>query len=69
MFYELSFYIASAIFVVGIVYKTSAWFRHHVGTQASTISSFNRVSASVKGIILTLLSPKILTLLKVFVLD
>jgi len=69
MFYYYALYISLAIFGIGLIYKVSTWFRYTIGTDAEDISTSARVLAALKGIILTLLSSKILTLLKVFVLD
>ena len=69
MFYYVALYISLAIFGIGLIYKVSTWFRYTIGTDAKDISTSARVLAAFKGIILTLLSGKIFTLLKVFVLD
>ncbi len=69
MFYDVALYISLAIFGIGLIYKVSTWFRYTIGTDAADISTSARVLAALKGIILTLLSGKIFTLLKVFVLD
>ncbi len=69
MFYDVALYISLAIFGIGLIYKVSTWFRYTIGTDAADISTSARVLAALKGIILTLLSSKILDLLKVFVLD
>ncbi|MGD9041214.1 MAG: heterodisulfide reductase-related iron-sulfur binding cluster, partial [Desulfobacteraceae bacterium] len=69
MFFTATLYISLIIFGLGLIYKVSNWFRYSVGERAREITSRERVSATFKGIVLTLFSPKILTLLKVFVLD
>lgn len=69
MFYYVALYISLAIFGIGLIYKVSTWFRYTIGTDAKDISTSARVLAAFKGIILTLLSGKIFTLLKVFGLD
>jgi len=69
MFFTISLYIALAIFGVGLVYKVWTWFRYKIGIDARDITTSARVFAATKGIILTLFSIKIFTLLKVFVLD
>jgi hypothetical protein len=69
MFYDVALYISLAIFGIGLIYKVSTWFRYTIGTDAADISTSARVLAALKGIISTLLSSKILDLLKVFVLD
>jgi heterodisulfide reductase subunit C/nitrate reductase gamma subunit len=69
MFFSISLYTALSIFVLGLLWKISTWFRYCVGPGAREIKTSKRLFAAVKGNILTILSPKILTLLKVFVLD
>jgi len=69
MFYYVALYISLTIFGICLIYKVSTWFRYTIGTDAADISTSARVLAALKGIILTLLSGKIFTLLKVFVLD
>jgi len=69
MFFTVSLYVSLAIFALGLIYKISTWFRYTIEIQARDISTFRRVYAAVRGIILTLFSKKILTLLKVFILD
>ncbi|HJX60339.1 MAG TPA: 4Fe-4S dicluster domain-containing protein [Thermodesulfobacteriota bacterium] len=64
-----SLYIALAIFGLALIYKVSTWFRYKIGIQPIEIRTSERVFSALKGILLTVFSPKILTLLKVFVLD
>ena len=68
MFFTISLYVALAIFGLGLVYKISTWFRYNIGIAAGEISTSTRISAAVKGIFLTILSGKIFTLLRVFIL-
>ncbi|MDY6842582.1 MAG: 4Fe-4S dicluster domain-containing protein [Thermodesulfobacteriota bacterium] len=65
----ISVYIALVICVAGLAYKVSTWFRYSIGREAQKISASVRFFAAIKGIILSLLSVKIFTLLKVFILD
>jgi heterodisulfide reductase subunit C/nitrate reductase gamma subunit len=69
MFLSVSLYISLAIFGIGLIYKILTWFRYKIGIGAAEISTSTRIFAAIKGILLTLFSPKILTLLRVFVLD
>ena len=57
------------IFVLALVYKVASWFRYRIGTEAEKISTSTRVFSAVKGILSTIFSAKILTLVKVFFLD
>jgi len=69
MFFDVALYISLVIFAFGLSYKISTWFRHKIGILAREIPTSKRVSAAFKGILLTLFSAKILTLVRVFVLD
>jgi heterodisulfide reductase subunit C/nitrate reductase gamma subunit len=69
MFYTVALYISLAIFSLGLIYKVSNWFRYSLGIDKKDTSAPARVFAAVKGITLTLFSPRVFTLLKVFVLD
>ena len=69
MVYYISLYISLAIFAVGLIYKIATWFFLKTSVDAKTISTAKRVSSALKGIISTIFSSKILTLVKVFLLD
>jgi len=69
MFFTAALYIALAIFCLGLIYKVSTWFRYSLGVDSKGISTPARIFAALRGITLTLFSPKLFTLLKVFVLD
>jgi heterodisulfide reductase subunit C len=69
MFFTASLYIALAVFVLGLIYKISTWFRYKVGSEAGGISFSGRVFAAIKGIFSTVFSVKVFVLLKVFFLD
>jgi len=69
MFYSLSLYFSLTIFVLGLLYKISNWFRYSIGIEGSGIPTSARIIAAVRGIITTLFSSKIITLLRVFILD
>jgi heterodisulfide reductase subunit C/nitrate reductase gamma subunit len=69
MFYTITLYLSLAIFVVGLIYRISNWFRYKIGPDAKGISAPTRVSAAASGIASTLLSTRFGVLLKVFVAD
>ena len=69
MFFSIGFYISLAIFAFGLIYKITAWFRYNLGPDEPQFATHKRVLATGKGIILVVFSPKIVTLLKVFLLD
>ncbi|MCG2774493.1 MAG: 4Fe-4S dicluster domain-containing protein [Desulfobacterales bacterium] len=69
MFYDIALYVSLAIFGIGMIYKISNWFRLSIGINHRDITTSKRVSAAVKGILGTVFSGKIFTLLKVFFVD
>jgi heterodisulfide reductase subunit C/nitrate reductase gamma subunit len=69
MFYDIALYVSLAIFGIGMIYKIFNWFRRSIGINPSDMTTSKRVSAAVKGILGTVFSEKIYTLLKVFFVD
>jgi len=69
MFYSISLYISLAIFIGGLIYKIYAWLSHKIGVDSKDIPTSRRLSSALKGIVLTIFSSKILTLINVFFLD
>lgn len=69
MFFSISFYMALALFGIGLIYKISTWFRYAISLEAEKIPTSTRIVSGLKGIAVTLFSLKVLTLIKVFVLD
>ena len=69
MFYDISLYICLAIFIIGLIYKIGTWLSRKTTLESKDISTSKRLSSAIKGIILTIFSAKILTLIKVFFLD
>lgn len=69
MFYYISLYLSLAIFTAGLIYKISIWLSRKIGLDSKDIPTSKRLSSAGKGIIVTLFSAKILTLIKIFVLD
>ncbi len=69
MFFDIALYISLIIFGLGTLYKVSTWFRRSIGLPSGDSSAATRVGATLTGILRTVLSAKILTLLRVFLLD
>ncbi len=69
MFLKVSLYISLVIFLITLIYKVSTWFRYKIGIGAEEISTSTRFFSAIKGILSTLFSAKILTFIKVFILD
>jgi len=69
MFLTILLYVALIAFGAGLLYKIFNWFRYSISVGRRDISTSRRLGAAVSGILSMLFSAKILTLLKVFVLD
>ena len=69
MFLKVSLYISLVIFLIALIYKVSTWFRYKVGIGTTEIPTSTRFFSAVRGIGSTIFSVRILTLVKVFVLD
>ena len=66
MLQTISLYVALAVFGLGLIYKGSTWFRHSIGFDAKNIGAGKRVAAAARGILATVFSPRVWTLLKAF---
>ena len=69
MIFSVLLYVSLGIFSIGLIYKISTWFTRKVGISADDITVSTRISAAVKGTLAVVFSPKLLTLLKVLILD
>jgi len=69
MFYSMSLYISLAIFIGGLIYKIATWLSYKIGGDSKDISTSKRLTSALKGIRVTIFSAKILTLIKIVVLD
>lgn len=69
MLFNIALYTSLAIFLAGLIYKMSNWFRCNIGPDAAGFSTSTRISAAARGIVSTVFSARIGTLLKIFVLD
>lgn len=69
MFVSLAIYGALVCLVAGLLYKVFNWFRCSLDSDTKKISTYRRISAAFTGILSTLLSMGVLTLLRVFFLD
>ncbi len=69
MVFTAFLYASLIIFTLGLMIKIWTWFSRTLGTSAKQIPASERVSAAVKGILGVVFSAKILTLIKVFILD
>jgi heterodisulfide reductase subunit C/nitrate reductase gamma subunit len=69
MFYSISLYISLAIFIGGLIYKIATWLSYNISGDSKDIPPSTRLSSALKGICVTIFSAKILTLIKICVLD
>ncbi|MFC1799237.1 4Fe-4S dicluster domain-containing protein [Thermodesulfobacteriota bacterium] len=69
MFYHIVLYAAFFIFVIGLIYKISTWFRLDIGIHIKDVPPSARFMTALRGICSVIFSPKLFALLKVFVLD
>jgi heterodisulfide reductase subunit C/nitrate reductase gamma subunit len=69
MILKISLYLSLIVFGLGLLFKVSTWFRYHFAGEIKPFTLWERISAAAGGILSTLLSGKIFTILKVLVLD
>ncbi len=69
MFLKFSLYISWIIFILGLIYKISNWFRYKIEINGVDISTSKRFIYALSGILRTIFSLRFFTLLKSFVLD
>lgn len=69
MVFDLLLYLSLGIFSLGLVFKLFTWFSRKIGYGAEAFTTSARLIAAVKGIAGILFSLKLLTLIKVFILD
>ena len=69
MVYDIALYVSFAIFIFGMIYKISTWFRRSIGIHASKMTTSKRISAAIRGIFGAIFSVKIGTFVKVFIVD
>lgn len=69
MFYDITLYVCLVISGIGLIYKIFTWFHRGIGIKAANITTSTRVLSAIKGILRTVFSVRILTLMKVFIVD
>ena len=69
MFYTITLYLSLAVFVVGLAYRISNWFRYKIGPDATGIPTSRRVFAALSAMGSTIFSPKIAALGRAFLFD
>ncbi len=68
MVFTILLYLSLVIFAAGMVYQVSTWFSRTIGIDGHA-SAPARVAAALKGIVRTLFSINLFTLLRAFLLD
>lgn len=69
MIFDLTLYASLLIFLLGVIYKVSGWFRTTVGLSPVGIRPSVRFAAALRGILSAVISTKSVTLVKVFLWD
>ncbi len=67
--YSILLYIALAVFGIGLIYKVSGWFRFSLGAHVPNMTAVARLTAACKGLLSVAFSPKLLTALRVLLVD
>ena len=67
--FDYLFYTALTIFLLGLIYKISAWFTKNIGSSEKNIKPSHRAFYAANGLLGVIFSPKILLLLNAFLLD
>jgi nitrate reductase gamma subunit len=69
MIFDIALYAALVIFGIGLIHKIDTWFLLNVGTGERSIPVSQRFAAGAKGILASIFSAKLITILKVFFVD
>ncbi|MBN2061682.1 MAG: 4Fe-4S dicluster domain-containing protein [Deltaproteobacteria bacterium] len=69
MVFRVLLYIAIAFFIFGLIYRINGWLTRSIGFFSDEITPSGRLSHFVKSSFRVIFSPRILTLLRVFLVD
>lgn len=69
MFYTIASYVALAVFGIGLIYRMAGWFRFTIGAGLPGLTMGRRLGAAIGGISRAVLGPRLIPLLRVFVMD
>ena len=69
MIFKISLYLSLIVFVLGLIFKISTWFRYNFESPTQPFSPWERFFAAISGIMATFFSGRVLTLLKTLLLD
>ncbi len=69
MFYNIVLHAALTVFGIGLIYKISGWFRFSIGIHSKNKTISARIPAALKGLIAVIFSQKLVTLIRVFIMD
>jgi heterodisulfide reductase subunit C/nitrate reductase gamma subunit len=67
--FQIAFYVAFAVFLLGLIYRISSWFCLTFGEREEALRPAHRILAALRGIVLTLLSAKFPLLVRTFLLE
>jgi heterodisulfide reductase subunit C len=67
--FDYLFYTSLIIFLLGLIYKISTWFRRNIGILGTGITTAQRLQSAVSGIAGVIFSAKIFGVLEALVLD
>lgn len=69
MIYDIALTIALILFAIGLIHKIDTWFIVNVGIGERTTSMAQRFKSGVKGVLGSIFSRKLFTLLRVLIVD
>ncbi len=69
MFYTVALYTSLLIFGIGLMYKITTWFRFNIGIHAMNATTSDRIMAALRGLLGVFFSIKLLTLVRVLIVD
>ncbi len=69
MVFKISFYLSSAICVIGILYRIWPWFTRSVGSKAERLSVLSRLGNTVLALLASIFSLNLFRLILTFIID
>ena len=69
MVFDIALYAALIIFGIGVIHKIDTWFMLNVGTGDRSVPIGQRFAAGARGLLSTLFSGKIISVIKVIFVD
>jgi len=69
MVYDIAFWAALIVLGIGVIHRIDAWFLRDVGLADRNVTAGQRFGAGLRGLVSAIFSGRILTVLKVLVVD